>query len=54
MPTGDDIFNALFVIDNNNTDTDIGDASYPNFPDEKPSKVSKVAWIDKWSDGLKS
>ena len=49
----DDMFKIAMAIDADNiADITSGKASFAEYPDEKPSKVKLIAWLDSWHDDL--
>ena len=49
----DDMFKLAMAIDADNiADITSGKASFAEYPDEKPSKVKLIAWLDSWHDDL--
>ena len=49
----DEMFNSVMAAGvDYNTETPSGKASFADYPDEKPSKVKLIAWLDGWHDDL--
>ena len=49
MATLDEMFTALVADEK---ESEHGKSSFPDYPDEKPTRPQLVKWLDKWEDSL--
>ena len=47
----DTILNEILVAEDGNTDV-VSKSTFPDFPDEKPTKSSLIAWVESWTEEL--
>ena len=50
----DMVKNAMAIDADNAVDPTSGKTSFSDYPEEKPSKVKLIAWLDSWHDDLVS